>query len=421
MAINTYQSAEGGDGPRDDERLLLDLVRFGLDGEAKAIQHISRRLLRSGADHSEAFRRELGRLLVAESGSPVRSAADVALPIEPETRQPLANLQSASLGDPPILPPAAERAIEQLIAARSQASELIEAGVEPPRTLLLTGPPGVGKSMSAAYLAARLGLPLISVELSALMSSFLGKTGQNLARLLEHGREVGCVLFLDEFDAVAKSRDDITEIGELKRLVNMLLLELDRWPSTGLLVAATNHPQLLDPAVERRFDLIVDLPLPDFDQRRVILARALDRLAMADLPSETTIAAAALAFNDASGADLERTVSQAARSAVLDGEPLSTILETMALEPLRTGGRGDRHRRAAFAGLATEIGMTQRQIAELLDVTHPTVGALVADWRRATGADAPPKRTGPAKKTKAGPTKKTKVGAAKSRSKRRAA
>jgi MoxR-like ATPase len=419
MPVDAYQDIDGGSGPRDDEQLLLELVRYGLDGEAKAIQHISRRLLRSDADHSEAFRLELGRLLVAESGSTVRSAADVALPVEPETHQPLASVQQVSLGDPPILPPAADRAIEQLIAARSHVSELIEAGVDPPRTLLLTGPPGVGKSMSAAYLSARLNLPLINVELSALMSSFLGKTGQNLARLLQHGREVGCVLFLDEFDAVAKSRDDLTEIGELKRLVNMLLLELDRWPSTGLLVAATNHPQLLDPAVERRFDLIVDLPLPDFDQRRQILARALDRLALADLPSEATIAAAALAFDDASGADLERTVSQAARSAVLDGEPLSTILETMALEPLRSASRNDRHRRAAFAGLATEIGMTQRQIAELLNVTHPTVGALVSDWRRTTDGKTPPKRS--TRKAKTGPNKKASGVARKSSSKQREA
>lgn len=387
MSRKTYQASDSPQALSDNEKLLLDLVRYGLDGEAKAIQHISRRLLRRDDGHSDPFRQELGRLLVADSGSAVRSAADVALPVEPETHQPLATLERVGGVEQPILAPAAELAIEQFIAARSHASDLIEAGVEPPRTLLLTGPPGVGKSMTAAALAARLELPLIGVELATLMSSFLGKTGQNLSRLLAHGREVPCVLFLDEFDAVAKRRDDLTEIGELKRLVNMLLLELDRWPSSGLLVAATNHPQLLDPAVGRRFDLILDLALPDFEQRRVILSRALDRLALADLPSSTAIAAAALALEGLSGADLERVVSQAARSSVIGGEPITVALNNIAIEPLRSAARDDRDRRAAFAALAAENGMTQREIAEILDVTHPTVGKLIADWRRMNDVD----------------------------------
>jgi len=372
--------------------VLLDLVKYGLGGEARAIQHISRRLLRAPGERSDVFRRELGRLLVAESGSPMRSAADVALPVEPETQQPLANLQQGLAGEQPILAPPAAEAIERLIAARLQASALIEAGIEPPRTLLLTGPPGVGKSMTAAALAARLELPLIGVELAALMSSFLGKTGQNLARLLEHARGVSCVLFLDEFDAVAKRRDDLTEIGELKRLVNMLLLELDRWPSTGLLIAATNHPQLLDPAVERRFDVIVDLPKPGFEERRAILARAFDRLAVAGAPSETMVAAAALALEELSGAELERLVAQVARDSVLGGEPIAAALERLAFDPLRSKGRSDRLRRAAFAGLAAERGMTQREIAELLDISHPTVGALVAEWRETVEGEAGPRR-----------------------------
>ncbi len=242
--------------------------------------------------------------------------------------------------------------------------------------------------MTARSLATRLDLPLVTVELATVMSSYLGKTGQNLRRLLDHSQEVSCVLFLDEFDAVAKSRDDQTEIGELKRLVNMLLLELDRWPASALLIAATNHPQLLDPAVERRFDLIIDLPLPDFERRREILARALGRLAISEQPSEAVVAATALAFDGESGAGLERIVTQAGRAAIVDRTSLSESFVSLAAERLRSE-HTTRHQRAAFAAIASdELRMSQREIAPILGVTHPTVGKLAADWRNSHTAKA---------------------------------
>lgn len=397
MARKTYQRKK--EPVSADEKLILDLVRYGLDGESNSIRHLSRRLLRQAEDtRSASFRKDLGALLVGDASSPLRSAADVAMPVEPETRLPLGAVQRGPTEDPPILPGGAAESIDRLIEARIRASALIEAGVRPPRTVLLTGPPGVGKSMTAGWLATRLDIPLVTVELATVMSSFLGKTGQNVQRLLDHSREVACVLFLDEFDAIAKSRDDQTEIGELKRLVNMLLLELDRWPASGLLVAATNHPQLLDPAVERRFDLTVEIALPALEQRREILRRALGRISLKDRPAESMITAAALAFDGESGAGLERLVDQAGRAAVVDDTPLSTVFGELIAERLLSEVTS-REQRVAFAGIASEeLGMTQREIASILGVSHPTVGKLAADWRKTAGKNGGRPRRAPSKK-----------------------
>ena len=94
------------------------------------------------------------------------------------------------------------------------------------------------------------------------MSSFLGRTGNNVRNVLDFAKGVSCVFLLDEFDAIAKRRDDAVEVGELKRLVTVLLQEIDQWPASGLLIAATNHYNLLDPAVWRRFELVVGFPMP---------------------------------------------------------------------------------------------------------------------------------------------------------------
>jgi hypothetical protein len=111
----------------------------------------------------------------------------------------------------------------------------------------------LGDTLAARVLARTLGRPLLILDLAAVMSSFLGRTGGNLRHVLDYAKSIECVLLLDELDAIAKRRDDAGEIGELKRLVTVLIQEIDDWPSSGLLVAATNHPELLDPAIWRRF------------------------------------------------------------------------------------------------------------------------------------------------------------------------
>src|SRR6267378_2020470 len=142
-------------------------------------------------------------------------------------------------------------------------SELLESyGIEPRNKILLVGPPGNGKTTFAEGLAESLMVPLFTVRYHSVIGSYLGETALRLKHLFDHVRSRRCVLFFDEFDTVAKERGDLHETGEIKRVVSSLLLEMDALPSYVVVVTATNHPELLDRAVWRRFQIRVCLPKP---------------------------------------------------------------------------------------------------------------------------------------------------------------
>ncbi len=138
-------------------------------------------------------------------------------------------------------------------------------------SLLLYGPPGCGKTSIANYLAARLELPLVTARLDGLISSLLGDTAKNLRRMFDYASGQPCILFLDEFDAIAKARDDQFELGELKRVVNSLLQNMDAYCQNGIMIAATNHQELLDNAIWRRFQTVIEVPKPGADEILLLL------------------------------------------------------------------------------------------------------------------------------------------------------
>ncbi|MDR0391105.1 MAG: AAA family ATPase [Planctomycetaceae bacterium] len=157
---------------------------------------------------------------------------------------------------------------EQVILEWNKSELLLKAGIIPTRRILLYGPPGCGKTVAGLALAKAIGMPIAYVRLDGLFSSFLGQTSSNIRRVFESVITPPQILFLDEFDAIAKKRDDNQEIGEIKRIVISLLQNLDFLSPEVLVIAATNHEHLLDPAIWRRFDISVGINLPEYDTRK---------------------------------------------------------------------------------------------------------------------------------------------------------
>jgi ATP-dependent Zn protease len=161
-----------------------------------------------------------------------------------------------------VLPGPVRRSLMALVEEHHRRDLLRSHGVEPRHRMLLVGPPGGGKTSLAEAIATELAVPLLSVRYEGLIGSFLGETAARLDALFAAVRMRPCVLFFDEFDVVAKERGDTHETGEIKRVVSSLLMQVDKLPSHVVVVAATNHSELLDRAVWRRMQLRLELPAP---------------------------------------------------------------------------------------------------------------------------------------------------------------
>lgn len=280
---HVFDGPEGSELGRTDswQQWITKLAEAGLSGDQHRLELVLLKIIRSVKAEFPHVGSELGGLLAQYSANPngLRWQDSGPPPTDAEEGLPLLRKELSESAEAPILPKPLAARIEQFIEERTGAERLLSEGFCPPRSVLLTGAPGTGKTMLASWISCRLGLPLLSLDLATSISSFLGKTGFNIRRVLDYARSVNCVLLLDEFDAIAKRRDDSTEMGELKRIVNVLLKELEDWPVHSVLIAATNHPNLLDPAIRRRFDIYLELPMPGEDERSEILARSASQFA----------------------------------------------------------------------------------------------------------------------------------------------
>lgn len=360
--------------PSNESDAVVQLVRLALQGRRQDIEAYVQRLIRAYRTTAPSTADALKELLRGGGAidAPLRSVSAPA-PVDSDSRMPLVRLDVDRGFREPILSALAKGHLEQIRDERLRSDQLEAAGLSPSRTVLLTGPPGVGKTLSARWLANELKLPFLVLDLSAVMSSLLGRTGANLRRVLDYAKREPCVLLLDELDSIAKHRNDETEVGELKRLVTVLIQEIDDWPESSLLLAATNHPELLDRAIWRRFDHAIKLELPTFEQ----LVRAVHIFASPNTIDAEIAAALAISSNGSSFSDLEREIFNIRRRAALQGVDFPSAM--MNQVKLSARDLPPRERRELAATLAISGGLSQRKVSEITGVSRDTIRARLAN------------------------------------------
>ncbi|BAM03896.1 AAA family ATPase [Phycisphaera mikurensis] len=263
--------------------LLLSLVKAGTTGNRPAFARAVEALI---ADErakrhvvlAERLDTELRRTPDADARNGVPALFNRGQ-VEHVAATTLVHEATAARGlDQLLLPEAAAAALRELVEEQQRADVLRSHNLEPRHRVLLSGPPGNGKTSIAEGLAYELMVPLLTVRYDALIGSYLGETATRLRKLFERASTRACVLFFDEFDTLGKERGDAQDSGEIKRIVSSLLLQMDDLPSYVVVVTATNHAELLDRAVWRRFQLRLQIPPPGRGQLTQFVEAWQDRL-----------------------------------------------------------------------------------------------------------------------------------------------
>lgn len=347
---------------------VIRIIEGGLAGDKSRVANYARTLATNLEKEGDArFAKRINSVLANKKFAVASMDGLSSKPVDQESRMDMVDVEMVLPENIDlVLSDFLNKELDEFIALHDHRDSLLKAGMDPQNRLLLYGPPGCGKTSMAKNIAARTQLPLVTARLDGLVSSLLGSTAKNIRKVFDYAARQECVLFLDEFDVVAKRRDDENELGELKRVVNSLIQNIDAFPTGSILIAATNHHDLLDPAVWRRFNKVIEVPLPTKHE----IALYVDRFVRPRM-SEKLTSRYLSAFDGLSYSDMATVANNAYARAVIDGrDGISNFDVVNETYVLRNHGVEDEE---DYLRYLIEHGCTQKAIAESTSIPRRTI------------------------------------------------
>ncbi|MDR2127078.1 MAG: ATP-binding protein [Prevotellaceae bacterium] len=348
---------------------ILRIIEGGLAKDARKVYSYSKLLAEKiGKDGDSKMSKMIFRAIENRTATTVSMDELLTTPVDPESRLNIVDVEVPSNEDiPVILSKLIDAKITDFINMVKYQSQLIQKGIETSNSLLLYGNPGCGKTTIAKYISEQTGLPLVIARFDAIVSSLLGNTAKNIRKIFDFADNKPCILFLDEFDAIAKARDDQYELGELKRVINSLLQNIDSFAKQNILIAATNHPELLDKAIWRRFNTVIEIGLPQEDEIIKLLKTFTDGFSTEFMHDDKRLDRLSKLLIEKSPSDIKTIINNAKAQTVINGR------ETLQYEDVLTELFEFNHRGNLTIEKLVEFlndnGVPQASIAERMGIS----------------------------------------------------
>lgn len=356
----------------DESKFKAAVDELAADEDKKGNVRVASMILASYKGATIENRKKPTVLNQEEPGFSVQSvgSSSVLTPRDKDSHLELYDLIRPEISlDDVILPQKQKELLRQILEEQKDHAKLAAHNLPAANRLLLCGPPGCGKTMTAHAIAHELELPMAYVRLDGLVSSYLGQTSVNLRKVFSSVGNSPVVLFLDEFDAIAKKRDDGNELGELKRVVTALLQNFDNMSDNVFLIAATNHEHLLDPAIWRRFNYVINLDYPDDEQRAELIQKWLDEY---NFPHQLNVKKMTVLTSERSTAQIKELIISTAKRSVTTGKKatMDDFVELL-IQQLTNNSNGKGVVEAAV--ILKNKGASVRSLAKAIGVPHNTL------------------------------------------------